>query len=110
MSSSPTISSAPYHRTGVSVLVANGPDEFVTACRLPGSRSASTYSPSHRSPSGAISSRSGRSAWSSVDGRTVDFLGVYETNADGRFVRGAHYDEGDLDTKLAELDGVVSHR
>ena len=95
------------HRTGVSAPVANGPDEFVTAYAAwfeVGFDRLSISPIAVRGDQLALA----RLAWSSVDGRTVDFLGVYETNADGRFVRGAHYDEGDLDTALAELDGGFS--
>ena len=91
------------HRTGVSAPVANGPDEFVTAYAAwfeVGFDRLSITPLAVRGERLALA----RLEWSSADGRTVGFLGVYETNVDGRFVRGAHFDEDDLDAALAELD------
>ena len=45
-----------------------------------------------------------RMVWSSADGRTVPFLGFYETNADGHFVRGEHFDGEDLAVVLEAFD------
>ena len=97
------------HRSGVSAPVANGPDEFVTAYAAwfeVGFAHISITPMAVRGERLALA----RMEWSSADERAVAFLGVYETNADGRLVRGEHYDEDDLAAALAELDAAVPRR
>ena len=75
------------HRTGVSAPVANGPDEFVTAYASwfeVGFDHVSIVPIAVRGDRLALT----RMEWTSADGRSVPFLGLYETNADGLFVRG----------------------
>ena len=97
------------HRTGVSAPVANGPDEFVTAYASwfeVGFDHVSIVPIAVRGDRLALT----RMVWSSADGRTVPFLGFYETNADGRFVQGSHFDEDDVGRAFEELDARYLQR
>ena len=91
------------HRMGVSAPVANGPDEFVTAYASwfeVGFDHLSIVPIAVRGDRLALT----RMEWTSADGRSVPFLGLYETNADGHCVRGEHFDGEDLAVALEAID------
>ena len=97
------------HRTGVSAPVANGPDEFVTAYAAwfeVGFDRLSITPVAIRGDRSAMA----RLEWSSADGRTVGFLGVYETDSDGRAVRGAHFDEDDVHDRARRARRALPRR
>jgi class 3 adenylate cyclase/ketosteroid isomerase-like protein/tetratricopeptide (TPR) repeat protein len=90
-------------RSGVSAPTADGPDAFVTAYAAwfdVGFERISVAPVAVRGESVALA----RLEFGATDGRTVGFLGVYETNGDGDLVSGDHYDEDDLVAAMRELD------
>ena len=90
-------------RHGVAAPTADGPDEFVRAYAAwfdVGFETLQARPVAVRGDRLVLA----RFEWRSADDRYVGFLGLYELAADGRFVRGVHFDDDDLDAALDELD------